>query len=208
MRALIRGFDAFVIRGSHVFEFCDDRNCLLRLQLAQARHAILLPGGSIPAGTPVLKLHFWNEHMPPIPPSGPDLAWGNRSARLFLRSLKTVAVYLQSQPGLDAVQAIGGATVLLIPGDHSGGESLVRRFGFTVLPYHNSLGRFGEFWENLYTWALIWTYNPVSLKYHRLFQIRRSEIWMARGEFLRRYGCPEPPPGVELSTNLSAGTSP
>lgn len=193
MHTLIRRFDAFVIRVSQVFEFCHDPDCLLRLQLAQASHAIPLPDGSIPAGAPVLTLHFWNEHMPAIPDSGPDLAWGKRTVRLFLRSLDAVASYLQNQPGLDSVQAIGGVTILLIPGDPGGGETLAKRFGFTVLPYHNPLGRFGEFWENLYTWALIWTYNPVSLKYHRLSQIRRSEIWMSRVEFLRRYGWPQPP---------------
>lgn len=208
MRALIRGFDAFVIRVSHVFEFCDDRDCLLRLQLAQAPHAIPLPGGKIPAGAPVLVLHFWNEHMPAIPASGPDLAWGKRTARLFLHSLRAAAGFLQSQPDLEAVQAIGGVTVLLIPGDPQGGGTLARRFGFTVLPYHNPLGRFGEFWENLYTWALIWTYNPASLKYHRLFQIRRSEIWMSRGEFLRHYGCLEPPPVARLSGNQSSDARP
>jgi hypothetical protein len=208
MRTLIRRFDAFVIRVSHVFEFCDDPDCLLRLQLAQASHAIPLPGGSIPVDAKVLILHFWNEHMPAIPDSGPDLAWGKRAARLFLRSLEAVASYLQNQADMDDVQAIGGMTILLMPGDPGGGEALAQRFGFTALPYHNPLGWFGEFWENLYTWALIWTYNPVSLEYHRLFQIRRSEIWMSRREFLRRYSCSGPTLAAKISANQSAGARP
>jgi hypothetical protein len=114
--ALICRFDAFVIQVSHVFEFCDDPDCLLRLQLAQANHAIPSQAARF-RREPGLDPAFWNEHMPAIPESGPNLAWGKRSARLFLRSLKAAAGYLQSQPGLDDVQAIGGVTVLLIPGD-------------------------------------------------------------------------------------------
>jgi len=65
---------------------------------------------------------------------------------------------------------------------------MLQRLGFTVIPYHRSLGAFGEFWENFYTWMLMWTYNPGSLRYRGLWGLRRAEIWMSAEEFLRRYG--------------------
>jgi hypothetical protein len=60
--------------------------------------------------------------------------------------------------------------------------------GFTVLPYHNPLGRFGEFWENFYTWWIMWTYNQASLRHRRLFRLVRAEVWMTMAELLSRYG--------------------
>lgn len=63
----------------------------------------------------------------------------------------------------------------------------MRRLGFMVLPYHSPLGRFGEFWENFYTWMIIWAFNAASLRHRHLHRLRRSEVWMSVDEFLRRY---------------------
>ena len=107
---------------------------------------------------------------------------------MFVTSLHEAARYLASKPELATVRAVGAATVLASPGDPLGGERLVRRLGFLVLPYHNPLGRFGEFWENFYTWWIMWTYNAASLRRRSLISLRRTEIWMARDTFLHRYG--------------------
>ena len=102
----------------------------------------------------------------------------------MLGSLGEAARYLDCHPELGETRAVGGVTVLLA----TGGARLVRRLGFTVLPYHSPLGRFGEFWENFYTWVLMWTYNPASLRYHRIWSLRRKEFWMPAEEFRRRFG--------------------
>ena len=77
--------------------------------------------------------------------------------------------------------------VLFAAGDGSSGERLFTRLGFTVFPYQSPLGRFGEFWENFYTWALMWAYNAVSLRQRQLLALDRTESWITSGEFLRRY---------------------
>lgn len=188
MRTLIRTFDAFLRRRYGVFEFSNDADCLVRLQFGHAPHPLPLPDGEIPTGAPVLFLHLWNEHIPPIPPQGPDVAWAARTYRLFLRSLQRVADLLRSDPRYAEVRAIGGATVLIpLPGETSSG-GFVRRLGFTTLPYAGKLGRFGEFWENFYTWWIMWAYNMPSLRSKNLLRLRRHEMWMSRGEFLRRFG--------------------
>lgn len=170
-----------------VYEFSDSTDCLLRLRLTRVSHNLSLQDGKIATGSPVAEMHMWNEHVPAMPENGPDLAWALKMQRMSIASFQKLAAYIRkNQPSMN-VKAIGGPTAMLIPGDPSGGESLMRRLGFSVFPYFNPLGRFGEFWENFYTWMLIWTFNATSARLHPILRLRRSEIWMSTNEFLRRY---------------------
>lgn len=191
MRSLVRHFDRFLRWAQGVFVFWDDPACMFRARVAQAPHTLCLPDGEIRAGAPVLELHFWNEHMPRIPPEGANLSVAVQGRRMLGRSLRQVAVHIQQDPRMAGVQAVGGATVLFAAGDGSGAEKLFTRLGFSEFPYQSRLGRFGEFWENFYTWALMWAFNEVSLRQRHLVALRRTEIWMSVGEFLRKYGSSE-----------------
>jgi hypothetical protein len=135
----------------------------------------------------VLGLHFWNEHMPQIPPEGPNLALAVRGRRMIVSTFRALAREMHHDPRMDSLQALGGATVLFTAGDGSSGEKLFTRLGFTVFPHLNPLGRFGEFWENFYTWILMWAYNAVSLRQRQLLALDRTESWITSGECLRRY---------------------
>ncbi|MGB9776446.1 MAG: YkoP family protein [Anaerolineae bacterium] len=188
MRALVRAFDRLLCRATGVFEFCDDPECLLRLQWARTPRDLSLSDGTrVRAGAPVLMLHLWNEHLPHPLANGPDLRWAARIHRMLVHSFREVARWLVEQPEGEQVEAIGGITVLALSADGRP-TPLIQRLGFEVFPYRRALGRFGEFWENLYTWAIMWTFNPLSLRGRSLFHLRRAEIWMSRAAFLRRYG--------------------
>ena len=191
MRALIRGLDAVVRRAAGVYEFSKEPGIILRLQRARAPHALPLPGGEVRTGEPVMLLHLWNERMPAIPRAGPDLGWAARAGRQFVDSLRAVAEEIGRSDDAADLRAMGGVTILFFAGEGSGGERLMRRLGFTVMPWHSPLGQFGEFWENLYSWALLWTYNAASMKQRQFPTLRRTEFWMPSDEFFRRYG---PPP--------------
>jgi len=188
MRALVRLLDALLRRAYGVFEFCDDEDCLLRLQVAKAPYTLHLDGRVVEAGETVLAIHLWNEHVPPIPSAGPDLAWASQMRRLFVESLRAVARRMAHDPRLAGVRAVGGATAVFPPAMHASGVRLMQRLGFTVAPYHRPLGRFGEFWENLYSWWIMWAFSAVSLRQRRLLRLQRSEIWMSVEDFLSRYG--------------------
>lgn len=188
MRAVIRGFDRFLRWACGVFEFCDEPECILRLRLTQTPHELHLPDQVVGKGKPMLELHLWNEHLPLPPAEGPDLAWAARIGRMWMYSLYRVADTLRDDPRLSGARAIGGVTVLLLLGDHAGGVRLMERSGFTVMPHRNPLGRFGEFWQNLYAWGLMWAFNPASVQGRPLIRLRQAEIWMAADEFLQRYG--------------------
>ena len=188
MRTLIRSFDAALCQAQGVFEFCDDKACLFRLQLTRSRRDLLLSQGVLPKGSAVLELHLWNEHIPALPPAGPDLVWASQTRCLFINSLHAVGRQIAVDPRLANVKAVSGVSVLLSAGDRSSGERMIHRLGFEVLPYHNRLGRFGVFWENLYSWWLMWAFNPVSLNHRQLVRLQRVEFWMLASEFRLRYG--------------------
>ncbi len=188
MRPLVRAFDRFICRVTGVFEFRDDPNCLIRLQWARAPYDLSLSDGArVRAGAPVLILHLWNEHLPHPGANGPDLKWAARVHRMLTDSFRQVACWLVEQPEGHRAEAIGGITVLALSADGRP-TPLIQRLGFDIFPYRRALGRFGEFWENFYTWAIMWTFNPVSLQGRPLLRLRRAEIWMSREAFLRRYG--------------------
>jgi len=189
MRIIIRQFDSLVRWANGVFEFCDDPEGLLRLQVAHARHALDLSDGThVCTGERVLLLHLWNEHVPPLRPGGSDLAWAAQLGRRLVQSMHAAGRWLAGQPHLADVRAVGGVTVLIALGDERGSWRWMRRLGFDVFPYEGRLGRFGEFWENLYTWGLMWTFNGASLRQRSLLGLRRAEFWMPAGRFVRDYG--------------------
>lgn len=188
MRAVIRRFNAFLSRRLKIFPFCDAEDCLVRLQITKASHRVGLLGGIVEEGEPVLAIHLWNEHVPKMTAEGSDLAWAALTGRLFVQSLHAAGKHIRENINLDGIRAVCGATAVFSPFHPSGAVELMQRLGFTVLPYRSPLGRFGEFWENFYSWWIIWVYNPAGLRGRRFWDLRRSEIWMPIEEFLRRYG--------------------
>jgi len=66
MRALVRGFDAALRQAQGVFEFCDDKACLFRLQVTRSRRDLLVCQGVLPKGSALVEFHLWNEHIPAL----------------------------------------------------------------------------------------------------------------------------------------------
>ena len=176
LRVIIRQFDDWLSHREGVEPFTDDPSCILRLQTGELNHSLELPTAMIPTGVKVLLLHVWNERTPSIPPEGPDFAYG------------LVARHILSSPALQDVQAVGGVTAHVSLKKADGGRAMLEHLGFTVLPYHRPFGAFGEFWENFYTWWLMWTYNFPSVRHRKLWNLQRTEFWMTKNEFLKKYG--------------------
>lgn len=188
MRSLVRLLDGVIRSSSHVFEFSLDHECILRLQFSRATRTLYLPDTTLHRGDPLLLLHLWNERLPTVPPGGVDFSWAQTVLRRFKRSLFLAAVFLQTDPRAASIRGVGGETILLDAGMHAGGRRFIEQLGFTIFPYAKPLGRFGEFWENLYSWMIIWTFNPRSLPRRSLLSLRRAEIWISRESFLHRFG--------------------
>lgn len=161
-------------------ELWDDPEALFHGRLLDSPRPLELEDRTVPSGVPVLELHLRNEHLPEVPAEGTDLAWAAQGRRRLLATLRAVAERLETDPRFTSVQAVGGTTAL-------SGNELFRRMGFTVRRYESSLGRFGVFWENVYSWMLLWAYNPRSLRHRRWRDLERYEAWISREGFLRRF---------------------
>jgi hypothetical protein len=44
------------------------------------------------------------------------------------------------------------------------------------------------FWAGVYSWWLMWTFNPNTLRRKRFLDIALSDLWMTRETLLGRYG--------------------
>jgi hypothetical protein len=185
VRHLIRKFDRWLRRRMEVFEYSDDPQCIFRVRVAQAPHPLKVPGGKVPAGAKVLEMHFWNEHLPPLSRNGPNMAWAARTARMMVLSCHQLASRLADDPRLGGVEAVGGVTSLFVPGQGSGAERVFTRLGFAAAPQPNRWGPFGEFWENVHAWMLMWAFNAASLRHHTLLRMRRTEFWASTDRFVR-----------------------
>lgn len=188
LHAGVRLIDTLLSKSLKIYVFCDDPECIMRIQLARAPHSISLGNTLISKGEPVLGLHAWNEHMPRLPKEGANLEWALRLRRQLVHSFKLIAEEMIRDQRYSRVSAVYGESAVFSFSEHVGGTHLMQHLGFTVVPYHSPLGRFGEFWENLFSWWLMWTYNQASLHSREFLRLQRTEIWITRDEFLRRFG--------------------
>ena len=188
LRTVIRCFDEWLSRREGVAPFTDDPAIIMRLQTASLAHTLILPDRTVPATAKALWLHFWNERMPAIPDTGPDLAYGIKLHKLMMASAKSIARHIRETPSLQDIQVIGGVTAHASLKKADGGRAMLEHFGFTIMPYHHTLGAFGEFWENFYTWWVMWTYNPATIRHRNIWNLQRIEFWMTKERFLEKYG--------------------
>src|SRR3972149_2064360 len=160
VRRLIREFDGVVRRALGVFEFADDPACLVRLRLTHLRHPRRLRDGVLPAGSPVLEIHLWNEHIPAMPAARPGAQWATRTVRRLQHSLGLLAYAVRTTPRLGVVVAIGGPTTLLTD---QPSYALLERLGFQVLS-GESPRLFSAFFQDLDRAALGLALNPPALR--------------------------------------------
>jgi hypothetical protein len=191
LRAMVLALDLLLQRQGHVQEFTEDEECFLRIALTVSKQDVDLSDGTkVRVGERICELHLWNEHIPPMPPEGPDLRWGLRFYRLAVKSFDSLAAYLAADERQDIV-ALGGQMAFVEKDDPPVLATVAARLGFDVLNLTAQAGRWGRFthfWENMLSWALMWTFNPASLRGKRFLRLQRYRLWMSRRTLLQRYG--------------------
>jgi len=188
LRLIIRRFDNWLSHVEGVEPFTDDSQCILRIQIGRINRDLTFPDQIIRSDSRALFIHFWNEHMPIIPDEGADLAYGLKLQHLIIYSMKLIAKHILDNPTLSDVRVVGGITTFVSRELADGGRASFQHLGFTIFPYQRPAGAFGEFWENFYTWWVMWTYNPVSARYRKMLEMQRTEFWMTREKFLEKFG--------------------
>jgi hypothetical protein len=191
LRAMVLGLERLLRRLEGVREFTEDKECILRIALTTYRQDVELSDGTkVRAGDRICELHLWNEHIPQIPLEGPDLRWGARFYSLAVESFKSLAAYIAAEERRDIV-ALGGQMAFLEKENPPVLASLAAKLGFDIVNLTAQGGRwrrFTHFWENIFSWALMWVFNPGSLRGKRFLRLQRYRLWMSRSTLLQRYG--------------------
>ena len=185
----VYALDRFLRRRRGIYEYTTHPQCLFRIERTRVEHAFTLADGvQLRAGDRLLKLHLWNEHIPPMGTHGPSVAWGLEVTRAIGISLAELARYLRLRRELDDVPAISGDMYLSTPARGDQFARIVARYGFEAVARGacwrpTALHRFGE---NVLLVLLVLVTNPVVLRsalrpYHR-------RVFLSRAVLERNYG--------------------
>ena len=190
VRAGILFIDSIVSRAYRVRTFTDDPECILRLSARWLEEPSLLADGTeLGRGALIIEIHFWNEHLPKIAGQGADLPWGRTFARLPSYSFRLLAENAMSQPRYQCFAAVHGEFGFMLAEDVEHLKRMAELFGLELRLKEVPGLRFwtGAFWAQLYSWWLMWTFNPNTLRGKRLGNMARSEVWASREAFLEKY---------------------
>jgi hypothetical protein len=186
----VLGLDRCLRKRQGVYEYSSDPACLFRIQRGVAQAYLDLADGTrLRHGSPILDIHLWNEHMPPIGPEGATLGWARQVSRGLDVSLGQLACYLAKQPDLSDIAALRAHMRL---GAASQSKQLARmaaRYGFEAAsgetrPEHGRIHRFGE---NILIFLLVLATNPGALRTRILWR-GRTLVYLSREALERRYG--------------------
>jgi hypothetical protein len=194
--------DRWQRRRLGIWEFSDDPACVFRLGLARSHlDARLADGTVVRRGEIVGVIHVWNEHMPQIPPEGPDLTWARSFGRSLIHTQRLLVRYVAASQAFDTIQAFGGeATFVYTPGS----IRMLNRLGMEVfdpLP-QRGVRWFIDLGARIWVWLLRRAFNPRSVK--GLGDIERRPFWMSKRTLLALHGPRSSPPPDARSEMPSA----
>jgi YkoP-like protein len=190
------------LRARHeIVEYSNRPRCLFRIQVAQTTCDISLADGtSLSAGSRVIYLHLWNEHIPPFPATGPTLGWARRICRDFEKSLEELAAVVANSPALEDVTAIGGKMMFGSTEQIQLVAHFAQRFGFVhaanPAPSHSITEWAHLMGENILTSMIVISRNPAAF---RADYLRRDRVplYIHRAELLKRFGAREKAASVD-----------
>ena len=125
-----------------------------------------------------------------MPHEGPDLRWAVAMRRALERSLQLLAGQVEMDPSLRDIRGFRGETALSSHWGERTTADLFVHLGLELQPAASPsvVTRFTDFWENLYSWWLIRTFNPASLQSRRFWRLQRRCFWLSRGTLLDKHG--------------------
>jgi len=186
---LVIAFDRRQRLRMNIWEFSQDPDCILRLGTGSASMAAELSDGTvIRPGDTVGIIHLWNERIPKMPVTGPDLAWARKFIHSLSHSFRLLARYLVEEQALTEVAAFGGDLPFVFT---PGALNALRRLGLEVfdpLPPRTLKEKGIDLGARVWTWLLRRAFNPGSIRGQRLSDIRRRPTWISRQALIALYG--------------------
>jgi len=186
--AAVYALDSLLRRAQGIFEYSTEPGCLFRIQRTVADQPVAFPEGThLAVGDPILDLHIWNEHMPPIGRQGPTLSWGRQFSQAIDRSLRALADYLRQNPDLDHIIAIR-ADMRLRPAER--GDQLAKivgHYGFHRVPADGRPSRrLRRLGEHILMFLLVVASNPYAA-WATVFRRDCTVAYLSRRVLERRY---------------------
>lgn len=188
---LLFAFDKRLRRRLAVFEYTQDPSCIFRLEIARSRRSLALRDGSrVYPGQRIARLHFWNEHVPPVPRHGASIAWARRMQRAIADALRELARYLASRPDLGDIAAICADASTATRTQSGQLARIMAYYGFEAiiererLPIGERLRRFGE---NILFSLIVFAQNSAALRPDTLKRVRLP-IFLSRRTLEQRFG--------------------
>jgi ceramide glucosyltransferase len=186
--AAARRIDAKLRERQKIIEFTVDEHCVLRLALSRLEHDVVLRDGTrLFPGETIGELHLWNEHVPAIPPQGPDLRWAAAMQRRVTESLGQLALHAQAHDELKRIRAFMAQTAFDGRNGNGKATATIERLGFQKARHERpmTLGRrVHDLGEDLLLWGLRRAYNPAS---RRGLYRQRERFWLTRQTLVGRY---------------------
>lgn len=183
-------FDTTLRRHHGVIEYSPHRACIFRIEITLARRRLTLADGTdLRPGERIARLHFWNEHIPPVPAHGTTIRWARRMQRSISLSLQELARYLSSSPDLCDISVICGDVPSATRGQCRQIEYIMAYYGFETvmetehLPFAERVHRLGE---NVLISLTVFAQNPAALRLDTLMRVR-VPIYMSRRALERKF---------------------
>ncbi len=195
LAAAIFALDKWLQRRQRVVEYSTHPRCLFRLQIDESRQQLLLRDGMLlRRGQRIARLHFWNEHIPPVREGGTTIRWARQIQRGIAISLRELVSYLASQPDLDDIAVICGDVPSGTQSQAQQVAHIMAHYGFetifeeTPAPRGERLRRFGE---NILISLMVLARNSVALRADTLRRIR-VPIYLSRRHLAERFSTARP----------------
>ena len=193
IRWIVRGIDFFLRRHYRVVCYSDHPDCLLRVSPGISDVDIDLSDGThVHKGDPVLDLHLWNERLASRLLSMHGLARGKGLIQYLRTSLRLLSDWCRSPSATNSFVALR-AEFGMVTELHQV-EPLLGRLGFDTFIKEKPGFRIWRraFWDNLFSMALMWTFNPEFARTRRLSDLARGRTWMSVDKLHARFSTQAP----------------
>jgi hypothetical protein len=191
LAGFIFAFDARLRRRQAVIEYSAHPACVFRLEIASSGGQFTLRDGTcLQPNERVARLHFWNEHIPPMPQEGPTIPWARRLQKSISVSLRELARYLSSRPDLCDIRVICGDVPSGTKSQSGQVAHIMAYYGFEARGESDRLSlreRIHRFGENILISFTVFAQNPAALRLDTLMRVR-VPIYLSRRNLERRFG--------------------